>query len=110
VQDKSSNQNPNLFQELQLGNMDDFDKMFDTYGKIGEGNYGAVYKAKHKISGFDVAVKSIKVEENQDVMNELKNLKSCNCTYLVRYYGGFYEKGKFIHRFRILYVFAFRYN
>lgn len=43
-------------------NMDKLDK-FIRLGQAGEGTYGVVYKAKHKVTGKIVAIKKIKIEK-----------------------------------------------
>lgn len=42
--------------------MDKLDK-FIRLGQAGEGTYGVVYKAKHKVTGKIVAIKKIKIEK-----------------------------------------------
>jgi serine/threonine protein kinase len=54
--------------------------------KLGEGTYGVVYKAKHKVTGEIVAVKRIRLEKEDDgvpstairEISLLKNLKHPN--------------------------------
>lgn len=58
--------------------------------KLGEGTYGVVYKAKHKVTGEIVAVKRIRLEKEDDgvpstairEISLLKNLKHPNIVEL----------------------------
>jgi serine/threonine protein kinase len=58
--------------------------------KIGEGSYGAVFKALHKTSGTLIAVKSVPVEEESEmdsIVKEINVMEGCVCEYIVQYFG-----------------------
>eukprot|EP00941_MAST-03F_sp_MAST-3F-sp1_P003882 g3882.t1 len=63
---------------------------FELLEQLGEGSYGAVYKAHDNQTGDTVAVKVVPVEkELAELMNEIRILKKCNSPYVTRYYGSF---------------------
>ena len=55
-------------------------------------SYGCVYEAIHKKTLKTVAIKVIPVEkEVKEMLKEIALLKSCNSSYIVRYYGSYYK-------------------
>lgn len=63
---------------------------FNLLERLGEGSYGAVYKAEEKSSHEFRAIKIVPVEKELDeLMNEIKILKKCNSEYITRYYGSY---------------------
>lgn len=63
---------------------------FNLLERLGEGSYGAVYKAEDKSSHEFRAIKIVPVEKELDeLMNEIKILKKCNSEYITRYYGSY---------------------
>jgi len=60
--------------------------------KLGEGSFGAVYRASHKTAGIDFAIKTIPIQENDelgDIEHEIEILKKCSSPNIVSYYGCF---------------------
>lgn len=65
--------------------MDEVHK-YEKLDKLGEGTYGVVYKAKHKVTGEIVALKKIRLEKEDDgvpstairEISLLKNIKHPN--------------------------------
>lgn len=65
--------------------------------QIGEGSYGAVYKAKSIDDGMLVAVKVLNMgdeQETADIQKEINILKVCDSKYIVRYKGTYSHEGK----------------
>ena len=76
--------------------------LFELQKRIGEGyisqlhlisrSYGCVYEAIHKKTLKTVAIKIIPVEKDVgEMLKEIAILKSCNSSYIVRYYGSYYK-------------------
>jgi len=64
--------------------------------KLGEGSYGAVFRASHKTAKVEFAIKTIPVQENDelgDIEDEIDILKKCSSPNIVSYYGCF-KNGK----------------
>jgi len=58
--------------------------------KIGEGSYGAVFKAMHKSTKQIIAIKSVPVEEESEmdaIAKEINVMEGCVCEHIVQYYG-----------------------
>lgn len=71
-------------------------ELFEILQKLGEGSYGAVFKALDKRDGKIVAIKVLDVE-NDDRMaleKEINILKECKSEYIVAYKGSFEKNGK----------------
>eukprot|EP01102_Stenamoeba_stenopodia_P010751 TRINITY_DN3266_c0_g1_i1.p1 TRINITY_DN3266_c0_g1~~TRINITY_DN3266_c0_g1_i1.p1 ORF type:complete len:727 (-),score=146.31 TRINITY_DN3266_c0_g1_i1:37-2217(-) len=58
---------------------------------LGEGAFGQVFRAKHKESGFVVAVKSMTLADDQkeSIKKETRILQKCSHPNIVQYYGCF---------------------
>lgn len=59
--------------------------------------YGAVYQARHKGSGFLLAIKEIQVVEgkfSEELKNEIEILKKCRHKSVVSYFGSCPQKNK----------------
>ena len=59
--------------------------------KIGKGTFGSVYKVKDIVSGNIYALKKIpytncEEKDKQNIINELRILKFCNCPFLLNYH------------------------
>jgi serine/threonine protein kinase len=59
--------------------------------KIGEGGFGHVWKARHKLDGNIYAIKKVKLsknnsEENKRIKREVTYLSSLNSPFIVRYF------------------------
>ena len=65
---------------------------FDEIGRIGEGGFGKVYKARHRLDGNIYAIKKIKLqkdmnsEENKKIRREITYLSGLNHKNIVRYF------------------------
>jgi len=60
--------------------------------KLGEGSFGAVYRATHKSAKMEFAIKTIPIQENDelgDIEQEITILKKCSSPNIVSYYGCF---------------------
>jgi len=67
-------------------------KQFEFGEKLGEGSFGAVYRASHKTAKIDFAIKTIPVQDNDDlgdIIHEIDILKKCSSPNIVSYYGCF---------------------
>lgn len=70
---------------------------YDKQGLIGEGTYGAVYKAVHKETGRIVAVKKVRIGESKDgvstsALREIMTLQELNSPYVIRMLDSFPHK------------------
>jgi len=64
--------------------------LFDLVEELAVGSYGTVYKAIHLSSKDIVALKIIKIEEDEDVekmLAEVKIMKLCTHPNIVKFYG-----------------------
>lgn len=58
--------------------------------KLGEGSYGAVYKAMHKASSTLVALKIVPVDNDlDDILKEISVMTGLQCSAIVQFYGNF---------------------
>lgn len=46
---------------------------FEFFEKLGEGSYGSVYKAQHKHSGLELAIKVLPIPENEKDLKLIEN-------------------------------------
>lgn len=62
---------------------------FEILSKLGEGSYGAVYKANDKHDGSIVAIKVVEIDSDDTgiLIKEINILKQCSCKYIVQYKG-----------------------
>ncbi|XP_065185374.1 serine/threonine-protein kinase 4-like [Sycon ciliatum] len=68
------------------------EEVFDLLEKLGEGSYGAVYKAMHKESGELIAIKKVPVDSDlQEIIKEISIMQQCDSPYVVRYYGSYFK-------------------
>ena len=65
--------------------------IFEKKDVIGRGSFGTVYRCVNKITGEDVAIKEIDLDDNDDdlidIQNEIDMLRACESKYVVKYYG-----------------------
>lgn len=87
--DKKQQQLVKLSEESLMREPED---VFDLLEKIGEGAYGAVYKAMHKESGQKLAIKQVPVDSDlQDIIKEISIMQQCDSAYVVKYYGSYFK-------------------
>ena len=68
------------------------EEVFDLLEKLGEGSYGAVYKAVHKESGQLLAIKKVPVDTDlQEIIKEISIMQQCDSPYVVKYYGSYFK-------------------
>jgi serine/threonine kinase 3 len=68
------------------------EEVFDLLDKIGEGAYGAVYKALHKDSGQSLAIKQVPVDSDlQEIIKEISIMQQCDSPFVVKYYGSYFK-------------------
>ena len=68
----------------------DPESMFQMMDKLGEGSYGAVYKAMHKASSTLVALKIVPVDNDlDDILKEISVMTGLQCSAIVQFYGNF---------------------
>ncbi|KAH3766370.1 protein serine/threonine kinase [Pelomyxa schiedti] len=64
-------------------------------GKLGEGAYGSVWKARKGETTEMRAVKRVPVENDiEDIKREVNFMKQCDSVYIVKYYGSFVRKNE----------------
>lgn len=71
-------------------------EVFKFEGKIGEGAYGRVYRAKHIETGFELAIKILKLKEStmRSLQHEIDVLKKCRSPQIVLYFGTCFPTGE----------------
>ncbi|KAJ3394149.1 Serine/threonine-protein kinase 4 [Lobulomyces angularis] len=65
-------------------------KLFDMHEKLGEGAFGAVYRASLKHTGFTFAIKKVhinKIENSDSIKKEIELLKGTKHINTVQYFG-----------------------
>ncbi|TPX70706.1 hypothetical protein SpCBS45565_g01565 [Spizellomyces sp. 'palustris'] len=65
-------------------------EMFDIQEKLGEGAFGAVFKAVLKQTGFVMAIKEVlvgKLNDRESIQKEINMLRQCRHRNTVQYYG-----------------------
>eukprot|EP00698_Gefionella_okellyi_P006084 TRINITY_DN15549_c0_g1_i1.p1 TRINITY_DN15549_c0_g1~~TRINITY_DN15549_c0_g1_i1.p1 ORF type:complete len:493 (+),score=79.87 TRINITY_DN15549_c0_g1_i1:55-1533(+) len=63
---------------------------FDLLQKLGEGSYGAVFKATDKETGEIHAIKVVNIDSDfEGIMKEITILKSCSSPNIVSYHGSY---------------------
>ncbi|EFA75800.1 putative protein serine/threonine kinase [Heterostelium album PN500] len=62
---------------------------FEFKEKLGQGGYGAVFRALHRESGTTLAVKVLSITPTRiaDIEKEIDLLKKCRCQSVLSYYG-----------------------
>ncbi|WAR56468.1 hypothetical protein PtB15_7B317 [Puccinia triticina] len=61
--------------------------------KLGQGNFGVVFKALDRVTGEIVAVKEVDLENSDEdiseIQKEISHLADCDSEHIVKYYGSF---------------------
>ena len=70
---------------------EDPENLFTILQKVGQGNYGSVYKVQNNISGEILAAKVCKIESNnkESFYKEINMLKQCDSPYILKYYSSY---------------------
>jgi serine/threonine kinase 3 len=65
--------------------------VFDIKFKIGKGSYGDVFKATHKESRQEVAIKIIPIDSDDllEIVREISIMQQCDSSFIVKYYGSY---------------------
>lgn len=80
---------PNLLEGVGVDSVDP-NTVFDILEKLGEGSYGAVFKAMDLRDESIVALKVIPVENDvSELFDEINMLKQCESPYIVGYKGSY---------------------
>ncbi|KRY13519.1 Mitogen-activated protein kinase kinase kinase kinase 5, partial [Trichinella patagoniensis] len=70
---------------------------YELLQRVGSGTYGAVYKARHIVSGEFAAVKVIKLEPGDDfsvIQQEIVMMKECKNPNIIAYYNSYLRRDK----------------
>mmetsp|Transcript_11258 Transcript_11258/g.45785 ORF Transcript_11258/g.45785 Transcript_11258/m.45785 type:complete len:441 (-) Transcript_11258:111-1433(-) len=71
---------------------EDPEKYFTVQDKLGEGSYGAVYKAVRKSDGGVVAIKVVPLDDDiEDLRHEVDVMKECKSPFIVNYEGTYFK-------------------
>ena len=67
------------------------EKLYKIIQKVGQGNYGSVYKIQKIKTGEIMAAKICKIESNnsESFKREINMLKQCDSPYILKYYGSY---------------------
>ena len=70
---------------------EDPEKLFTILQKVGQGNYGSVYKVQNNKTGEILAAKICKIESNntESFYKEINMLKQCDSPYILKYYSSY---------------------
>ena len=73
---------------------EDPDKIYKILQKVGQGNYGSVYKIQNIKTGQILAAKICKIESNnsESFKREINMLKQCDSPYILKYYASYIKK------------------
>ena len=74
-----------------IGEKEDPEKLFTILQKVGQGNYGSVYKVRNNITGEILAAKICKIVSNntESFYKEINMLKQCDSPYILKYYSSY---------------------
>eukprot|EP00516_Mucochytrium_quahogii_P004564 CAMPEP_0203759914 /NCGR_PEP_ID=MMETSP0098-20131031/13246_1 /ASSEMBLY_ACC=CAM_ASM_000208 /TAXON_ID=96639 /ORGANISM=" , Strain NY0313808BC1" /LENGTH=477 /DNA_ID=CAMNT_0050653237 /DNA_START=173 /DNA_END=1606 /DNA_ORIENTATION=+ len=70
--------------------------LYELLEELGEGSYGSVYKAKHRMLDQYCAIKIVptEAEDTEDLRKEIEYLKKGKHEYVVGYHGSYQKNGK----------------
>lgn len=75
--------------------------LFTLLGRLGQGSYGAVWRAVHKQSGAAVALKIVNLEDEdlqlEEIIAEVKIMQKLDHTYVIRYFGSFVVRDELLY-------------
>ncbi len=79
----------------------DPETVFDRVEKLGQGSYGAVWRAVHKTSGSAVALKIVELEDEDleidEIIAEVKIMQKLDHTYVIRYFGSYMVRDQYLY-------------
>lgn len=68
---------------------------------MGQGSYGAVWRAVHKESGAAVALKIVNLDDDdlelEEIIAEVKIMQNLDHTYVIRYFGSFVVRDELLY-------------
>ena len=78
------------------GKDEDPEKIFEVLEKLGQGNYGSVYKVKKKTTNeiFAAKISTILKSNIENFKKEINVLKQCNSPYIIKYYNSYLKNNK----------------
>jgi serine/threonine protein kinase len=86
---------------ISFDKMTDPETVFDRVEKLGQGSYGAVWRAVHKQSGAAVALKIVELEDEDleidEIIAEVKIMQKLDHTYVIRYFGSYMVRDEFLY-------------
>ena len=93
---KNERQSSQLFSDI-LSIPSNPEDIFIITTYIGKGAFGSVYKAIHKESKKEYAIKIISYNFNesinyQNIQQEISLMKLCESPYIIKYYGSYYSR------------------
>jgi len=73
---------------------EDQDKIYKILQKVGQGNYGSVYKIQNIKTDQILAAKICKIESNnsESFKRKINMLKQCDSPYILKYYASYIKK------------------
>ena len=77
--------------DINTKDSDEPEQLYTIIQKIGQGNYGSVYKVQDKKTGQILAAKICKIESNnaESFYKEINMLKQCNSPFILKYYSSY---------------------
>jgi len=82
-------------QQLSAQGESDPRAVFSLTEKLGEGSYGSVWRAVHKKTQVEYAIKRVGFDNDlEDLKIEIRFMRSCISDNIVRYYGSYVSKNE----------------
>ena len=79
----------------------DPEEVFDRVEKLGQGSYGAVWRAIHKESGEMVALKIVELEDEDleidEIIAEVKIMQNLDHNYVIHYFGSYMVRDTYLY-------------